>query len=220
MRVWILKAAWFDIPAFGVQALFRLSNRRMRTSAVLGTVVLISTFANADPAVIIRERAKELSNQNNVRQGVAPPTQPAQPTVTPAAPQGPTISPALMRFNTDIAAIKADAQITPDQQQKLSLELIASAQGPKPSLASVSKLAADVSAAFSEKPLSSTSRARFIQELDAVFNPTKYPQAKLDGILKDIQAIFQDNGLARLKAMAISDDVKAIAAEIQKGGAQ
>jgi|SRR5580765_523191 len=192
------------------------------TSAVLGTVVLVSGFAYADPAVIIRERAKELSNQNNARQGVAPPTQPGQPTqpvVAPAQPPAPTLAPALLRFNTDIAAIKADAQVSPEQQQKLAQELLASAQGAKPSLASVSKLANDVSAAFSEKPLSSASRARFIQELDAVLNPSKYPQAKLDGILKDIQSMFEQNGLARMKAMAIADDVKAISAEIQKGGA-
>ena len=191
------------------------------TSAALGIFLSVSSLAYADPAVIIRERAKELSNQNNARQGVEPtqPQPPPQPAVAPSQPPAPTLSPALLRFNTDIAAIKADAQVTPDQQQKLAQELLASALGPKPSLASVSKLAADVSAAFSEKPLSSTSRARFIQELDAVFNPSKYPQAKLEGILKDIQNTFEQNGLARMKAMAISDDVKKIAEEIQKGGA-
>ena len=76
------------------------------------------------------------------------------------------------------------------------------------------------SAAFAEKPLPGTSRARLTQELDAVLNPAKYPQAKLDGIFADVQAIFQENGLSRLKAVAIADDVKAISAEIQKGGAK
>jgi hypothetical protein len=185
--------------------------------AILFSTLLIVPCAYPDPAVIIRERAKELSNQNNVRQGVAPPTQPAMPAATPTAPAGPTLSPAILRFNTDIATIQADAQVTPEQKQKLAQELIAAAQGAKPSLASASKLAADLSAAFAEKPLSATSRARFVQELDAVLNPGKYPQAKLDGIIRDVQAIFQENGLARTKAVAIADDVKAIAAEIQKG---
>jgi hypothetical protein len=185
---------------------------------VFSAVGLASISAQADPAVIIRERAKELSNQNNVRQGVASPTQPALSTPTPSALTGPTLSPALLRFNTEIAAIRADAQVTPDQKQKLAQDLIVSAQGAKPSLGSTSKLAADLSAAFTEKPLSATSRARFVQELDAVLNPAKYPQAKLDGIIRDVQTIFQENGLARMKAMAIADDVKAIAAEIQKGG--
>ncbi|HZR18068.1 MAG TPA: hypothetical protein VFE51_12305, partial [Verrucomicrobiae bacterium] len=97
-------------------------------------------------------------------------------------------------------------------------EIVAGAQGAKPSLKSAAKLAADVSAACADKPLSATSRARFVQELDAVLNPGKYPQARLDGIIKDIQAIFQDNGLARMKAVAIANDVQALATEIQKGG--
>jgi len=181
--------------------------------------VLISTIAYADPGVIIRERAKELRDQNNVRQGVDAPTQPNQPSPNGAAPVGPTISPGLLRFNTEINSIKADSTVALDQQQKLAQDLVAGAQGPRPSLTTASKLASDVSAAFAEKPLSASSRARFVQELDAVFNPGKYPQAKLEGILKDVQAIFQENGLARARALAIADDVKAISAEIQKGGA-
>jgi hypothetical protein len=189
------------------------------TLAVFGATVLISSLSYADPGVIIRERAKELRDQNNVRQGVEPPTQPNQPAANPAAPAAPLISQGLLRFNTEINSIRADSTVAPEQKQKLAQDLVAGAQGPRPSLVTASKLAADVSAAFAEKPLSASSRARFVQELDAVLNPSKYPQAKLDGILRDIQAIFQENGLARTKAVAISDDVKAIAAEIQKGGA-
>jgi hypothetical protein len=194
----------------------------MKTAlTALGTILLASACVYADPAVIIRERAKELSNQNNVRQGVASSadTQPAQPAVANVAPAGPTLSPSLLRFNTELASIHADTLVTSEQKQKLAQDLILSAQGPKPSLVSASKLASDLSNAFAEKPLSSTSRARFVQELDAVLNPGKYPQAKLDGIIRDVQAIFQDNGLARMKAVAIADDVKTIAAEVQKGGA-
>src|SRR5258708_2990936 len=141
-----------------------------KSSALLGSAMLIAAFVHADPAVIIRERAKELSNENNVRQGVAPPVQPAPPMAAPNVPAGPVMSTALMRFNTDIAAIKADGVVTPDQKQKMAQQLLASAQGAKPSLASAAKLATDVSAAFSEKPLSATSRARFVQELDAMLN--------------------------------------------------
>jgi hypothetical protein len=189
------------------------------TLPVFGATVLISTIAYADPGVIIRERAKELRDQNNVRQGVEAPTQPNQPASNAAAPVGPTISPGLLRFNTEINSIRADSTVAPDQQQKLAQELVAGAQGPRPSLTTASKLAVDVSAAFAEKPLSASSRARFVQELDAVLNPSKYPQAKLEGILRDIQAIFQENGLARVKAVAIANHVKDLADEIRKGGA-
>ena len=184
--------------------------------------MILGTFwAQADPAVIIRERAKQLSNQNNASQGVTSPAQPppAQPAVAPAVQQGPTLSPSLLRFNTELTAIRVESPATADQKDKLTQDLLQAALGPKPSLASVAKLAADVAAAFADKPLPAASRTRFVRELDAVLNPAKYPQAKLDGILKDVQNLFQENGLSVMKALGIADDLKMVAQEIQKGGA-
>jgi hypothetical protein len=121
----------------------------------------------------------------------------------------------LVRFQATLAAIKSDIAPAPEQKQKLAQDLLLSAQGSKPSSAAVDKLVEDLSLAFAEKPLSSTSRARLMLELDAVLNPGKYPQAKLEGIFTDVQAIFQENGLARSRAVVISSDVKRIADEIR-----
>jgi hypothetical protein len=192
--------------------------RRMKTILVLaGTALLLAGIAYAGPEVIIRERAKELRDQNNVRQGVAPPTQAAQPA---AAPSAPAPSPAITRFQADLAAIKTGSPPTAEQNQKLTQDLLAAAQSAKPSPAAAKKLAEALAAAAMDKPLPATSRARLAQELDAVLNPGKYPSAKLEGIFADVQAIFQENGLLRKGAVAIADDVKAISAEIQAGGAK
>lgn len=185
------------------------------TLPLLGLGVIITVNALAGPEVIIRERAKELRDQNNVRQGVAPPTVANQPPQSPPAPSAPALSPALVRFQATLAAIKSDIAPAPEQKQKLAQDLLLSAQGSKPSAAAVDKLVEDLSLAFAEKPLSSTSRARLMLELDAVLNPGKYPQAKLEGIFTDVQAIFQENGLARSRAVVISSDVKRIADEIR-----
>lgn len=188
----------------------------MKTSVVLLTFAACSLLAAfAGPESIIKERAKELRDQNNVRQGVAPPT---QAPMTSIAPTPPALSPSLTRFQTELGTLNMGTAASADQQQKMLEQLAAAPQGPKPSRAALKKLTDDLSAAFAEKPLSATSRARFVQELDAVLNPSKYPQAKLEGIFADIQAIFQENGMSRTKAVGIADDVKAISAEIQKGG--
>src|SRR5215831_14094315 len=119
----------------------------MKTIAFFSLLLCVTFRASADPAVIIRERAKELSNQNNVRQGVAPPTQATPtPAMAPTAPSGPTLSPALLRFNSELAAIHTDAQVTTEQKDKMAQELVGAAAGAKPSLKSASKLATDVSA--------------------------------------------------------------------------
>ena len=170
---------------------------------------------------IIRQRAKELVDQNNVRQGVAPPTQqPSPPSGTAAKSTPAASSAALTQFQTSLASIKLAVPVTGPQKQKLTQELIAAAQAAKPTPVVATKLIEDLTAALVENPLPSSSRGRLVQELDAVLNPGKYPQAKLDGIIADVQAIFQDNGLVRQKAVVIADDVKALSADIKKGGAQ
>lgn len=195
------------------------ANRHMKPIFLLLGAVIFTLNIQAGPETIVRERAKELRDQNNVRQGVAPPTQ--APGTAPASPNSPAPqpSPALSRFQIDLGAIKADTTVSADQKQKLAADILSGAQTAKPSSAAASKLAEDLSAAMAQKPLASDKRARLAQELDAILNPAKYPQAKPDGIFADIQAIFQANGLRRAEAVVIADDVKAISAEIQRGGA-
>jgi len=187
--------------------------------AYIGAVVLATATGFAGPETIIKQRAKELSNENNVRQDVPPPTQPGVPTPGPATPAPTKLSVSLTKFQTDLGAISPETPASATQKQQLAHAIAAAAQGAKPSMATATKFAEDLAAAAAEKALPSSSRARLAQELDAVLNPGKYPQAKLDGIFADIQAIFQANGLNRVKAVALADDVKAISAEILRGGA-
>ena len=172
------------------------------------TFVFITAAFGAGSEAIIKQRAKELSNQNNVRQGVAPPTQPSTP--APAAPAAPAQSAGMTHFQTDLGALKSDAPATAEQKQKLANDIMTMAQGTKPAQAAATKLADDLVIAFATKPLSATSRARFAQELDAVLNPGKYPQAKMQAIFDDVQAIFQENGIDRKHAATIAEDVKAL----------
>jgi hypothetical protein len=193
----------------------------MKTVFALGGVawLLLANFAVGQD-VQIKQRAKEIRDQNNVRQAAPPAGQPSSPTTAPGGTAGPNLSPSLVRFQTGLVSIKADTQVDTAQTKQLAQDLLAGAQGAKPSVGSVNKLVADLAAAFAEKPLPASSRGRLMVELDAVLNPAKYPQARPDGIFRDIQAIFQENGLARNKAMAIAEDVKAISAEVQAGGAK
>jgi hypothetical protein len=180
--------------------------------AAANVLVIGSVFAG--PETIVRERAKELNNQNNVRQGVAPPTQPPQPapTTTPGtpAPQAPPKSQAVLQFETDLGAIKANDPVTPAIKQKLAADIIAIAEGTKPSPTAAAKLAEDLATAASAKPLDPKYRSKLGMELDAILNPAKYPKANPSGIFSDIQATFQVNGSDRKQAVAIADDVKGL----------
>jgi hypothetical protein len=188
----------------------------MRTVlALFGVGVLLAGDVFAQSDVIIKKRAQELRNQNNVRQGVAPPSQPARPATTPATTTSPTpIQQSIARLRADLTAIKANSQVTADQKQQITKDLVAVAQGAsKPSQATASNLAGSLSAAFAEKPLAEKDCGRLLSDLAAVLNPANIQSAQMQAIYADIQAIFQANGMARKDTVKIVEQVKAIGAE-------
>ncbi len=187
---------------------------------IISAVALLGSSVFAGPDVIIRERAKQLRDENNARQGAPPaPRPPPPPAGGPAAaPAPPAISTTLVKFQTDLAGIKPGAPASTEQKQALATSLREAAGFGKPSEQTAAKFIDDVTEACANKTLPAASRARLATELDAVLNPGKYPQAKLEGIYSDIQTMFQDIGVERIKANAIVEDVKTMSAEVQKGG--
>jgi hypothetical protein len=197
----------------------------MNKCNAMGVVAIFATtLAWAGPDVIIRERAKQLRDQNNARQGVPPPSQPAPaaPSTkpTPAAPSNITAAPAtppgLARLQVNLAAIKTNSVVSADQRQRLAQDLSATAQGTKLSPALANKLAADLAAAFAEKPLSATDRSRIAQNLNAVLNPGNIPSGQMDEIVADVQSVLQKRGVSATTAGAIAADLKAVLAESRK----
>ena len=191
-----------------------------RAFALTGAATLVVGSLFADP-IIVKQRALELRNQNNVRQGVTPasqPTQPVQPATTPGTSTAPTpIQQSIAKLRADFTAIKANSPATAAQKQKIATDLIAAAQGAnKPSQATAANLADSLAAAFAETPLADKDCSRMLSDLAAVLNPAKIQAAQMQAIYADIQAIFQANGMARKDAVKIVDQVKAVAAETQK----
>ena len=188
------------------------------TFALIGAFTLLEVSTFAGPDVIIKQRAREIRDQNNVRQGVTPPSQPAQP-AAPAATTAPAtpVQQGLAKVRADLAAIQPNSPVTAAQKQQLAKDLLATAQGAnRPSQATVASLAEDLSAVFAQKPLSDADRNRLLTDLAAVLNPANIQQTQMQAIFADVQAIFQVNGLARKDAVRIAEDVKAIAAETRR----
>jgi len=190
----------------------------MKTLAILLTVCLLpaaASFAqNMANMGIAVQRAKELSNQNNVRQGVAAPApalSSAQQTQATAAQQN------LARLRADLAALQASAVAKPEQKQQLIKDLTASALGgTKPSAAAVSKLAEDLAAALPGKTLAPAEQSRLAQDLTAMLNSTSLGAAQKQAILDDLQATLQVGGSNRKEAVGVGNDLKLAAADLLK----
>ena len=186
--------------------------------ALIGAATLVAGSVFAGPDVIIKQRAKEIRDQNNVRQGVTAPSQSAQPVTAPAVTGNPTpIQQSIAKLRADLVAIKANAPVTAEQKQQITRDLLAVAQGAnKPSQPTAAKLGNGLAAAFAEKPLADKDCSRLLSDLAAVLNPANIQPTQMQAIYADIQAIFQANGMARKEAVKIVDQVKAVGAETQK----
>jgi hypothetical protein len=188
----------------------------MKTTSALICATLLSVSAFADSSSIIKQRAKELSNQNNVQQGVPPPSQPQSSPGTKQPAVATPLQVSIAHLRADLAAIKSDPAPTAAQKQQLTQHLIDTAQATKPSQPTASKLADDLSTALAQYPMSATDRDRLLSDINAALNPAKLQPDQLANIYADAQAIFQVAGLKRTAAVKISDDIKAVAAETKR----
>jgi hypothetical protein len=193
-----------------------------RPFVLSGAAIFLTCSVFAGPEIVLK-RARETRDQNNVRQGVASPAQPAQPAQPrPAAPAAttapnPQLQQSLAKVKVNLAAIQANAAVTPAQKQQLTTNLLACATGAgKPSMGTVAALAESLTAAFAQKPLSEANRNRLVSDLAVALNPAKYTATQMQAVYGDVQAIFQANGMVRKDAVAIADQVRAVGAETQR----
>ena len=193
--------------------------------ALIGALLLLAQSGlGQGSAVIIKQRARELSNQNNVRQGVASPapavqTGAAADADAPARPLTPQEK-ILARIQSDLSAMKPGSSPTTGQRLQLGKDLMAAVQGSaKPSQTAANHLALDLASTLEDKLLATVTVKRLVQDLNAVLNPSTVDSTQLTAVIADVQAIFQADGVERKEAVTIANDARTIVAEIKKAAA-
>jgi hypothetical protein len=189
-------------------------------AAILVGLLAPPTFGQGS-AVMIKNRAKEVVNQNNVRQGVPPTSQPP-PSPTPGQGNPATPSPAVVqahniaKIKTDIAGFKTGSLATAEQKQQFIKDLAVAARSTKPSLPTVTKSVDSLISGLSEASLTSDQQSRLAQNIESVLNSKPLPASQFDAIVNDVQAIFQVGGVKRTTAVSIASDLKAVGAEVRR----
>ena len=117
---------------------------------------------------------------------------------------------------SDLKDIKSGSQVTPEQKQQLKNDLMAMADGAqKPSQASVSQLATDLQAAWSDQKLTPVEQKKLMADVTAVFTSANIPASEVQATVIDAQAILTASGVTKEDAVAIANDLKAIATELK-----
>jgi len=171
-------------------------------------------------AVIIKQKAKAVANQNSAQQGLPPQYPASQPPAQPAArtlPAPPQLTPeqqAFTRVVADLAAVKTN------DNSKVSADLMAMARGAsKPSSAMVQRLAKDLVTALVGKTLTPAQRPRMAQDIQAVLSGANVPATQMDAIIADVAAILKTAGADATAIAIVRNDLKAVLAEFLRPGA-
>jgi hypothetical protein len=173
--------------------------------------------AIAGPEHIIKQRAKDVRDQNNTQQGV--PSAPARVSSTPVqtAVRVAPSQPPLAQLNSQILNLKTNVPVTAAQIQQFAGSLAAAAQGAsRPSSATLQKLSKDLLGSLSEKPLNANLRTRLVQNLLAVLNGSTLTAPQANNIIGDIQGVLQMGGTPAEKATVIAEDVRSVSAQVRK----
>jgi len=190
--------------------------------------LLATTTVLGGPEHLIKQRAKDVRDQQNERQGAAPatpaPAMPRQPSpaVPPAArqPAGPALSPHATAIAECIETIQKAETAIDDQVGQLGQRLGATAQGRvKPSQSKIDKLARDIATATAGTELSAAKRARLAQQLERALNDPMNA-GEMTAMTGEVEQQLRDAGVGRVPAAIVSNDLKSIIAEVQQGRTQ
>jgi hypothetical protein len=183
---------------------------RLAVFTVVGAFTL-----QAGPQEIAKQRAKELNNQNNVRQGVGAPA-PAPQRTAPATAAQPLPANPVAQLKADVAAIMAKAPAAPELKQRFARDMLAAARGShKPELATLQKFSESLAGILAGKSLDAAEQSRLVQNLNLALNSASLSAQRSDEVASDTQAILQVGGASRGTALAVTADFKAIMAELQ-----
>ncbi len=190
------------------------------TLALLSALLTEQTFGQGAQADMVKRRAKETVNQNNVRQGVPPPAQltprPAPPAQPGATPPAVTQAASIAKLTADIAGFKANAVATAEQKQQFTIDMAQSARGRKPSLGTVKQFVDSLSTALATATLTPEQQSRLAQDIEGVFNAKSFSALQFDKTIEDTQAILEVGAVKRNTAISVAADLKAVGAEIRR----
>lgn len=186
----------------------------------LAALFSLNASAQIGSQAIIKQRAKDVANQNNNR-GMEPPQGGAQ-----AAPQARPVQPqvsttpmstgqlAYSKFQAQLFAVNTNtaASVKPI----LAKDMANVAQGAsKPSQETLTKLSDHLTTAYAETKLDMPVKTRLAQCIAVLLNSANTAPAQKDAMLKDVEMILQNGGASAENASAVVTDLKTVVEEVK-----
>lgn len=194
--------------------------KKFSVIAVLLALLSVEATAQMDQ---VKRRARDLSNQNNVRQGVPPPVQvpprAAQPVVsrTVVATNSATLQARnVAKIQKDLAAMKTSSVASDGQKQQLVIDITGCARGTKPGLTSVKAFVDSLAGVLPDGTVTPEHQSRLAQNIEAVTNSKEFSPVQYDAILADVKATLEVAGIKRKAAEVPVKNLKGIGDEVRR----
>jgi hypothetical protein len=192
----------------------------MKIGLALSLLCASVVIVHGQAQQIIKQRAKDLRDQNNARQGV--PAAPASAPV-PSAQTSPVIAAptpqqqSFAKVRTTVEQARAGTALTSKQREKLASDLVGMCAGSgKPSQVNATKLAESLSDALASKPVPASQRNRLLDRIKAVLVVEPGNATDADAAASDVHRILQSSGVDVKTAGRVADALKALGRDVRK----
>jgi len=189
--------------------------------AALAVAQVPTAAAQGAAAVIVKQRAKELVNQNNVRQGVTTPAAqvaaPAQATSQAAQAAAAAAQAAITQLVKALEPLKKPGAVTAEEKDALVKALTAAARGPqKPAETRLREVVEALTRALPGAVLEEGELRRLGTDLYALVNGASLAPGRTRQILDDVQAILQVGGVRRAQALDVVRRLEQVVQSLQQ----
>lgn len=189
--------------------------------AALAIAQVPPAAAQGAGAVIVKQRAKELVNQNNVRQGVTTPAAqvaaPAQATSQAAQAAAAAAQAAITQLVKALEPLKKPGAVTAEEKDALVKALTAAARGPqKPAETRLREVVEALTRALPGAVLEEGELRRLGTDLYALVNGASLAPGRTRQILDDVQAVLQVGGVRRARALDVVRRLEQVVQSLQQ----
>jgi len=195
-------------------------NRRAHFPIAIASIVVSTQLglAQSHQADLVKQRAKEVVNQNNVRQGVPSPAAapaPAAPTMQPAVSRAVSQTQTLSNLTKDLEQFKAGKPVDAADKARFETHVIQAARTRKADPAATKQFVDSLTSALGTATLTTEQQARLAQNIDAVLNARTLSTSQFDQVIEDTKAILMVGSVKRTAAVAAANDLKVIGTKIK-----
>lgn len=191
----------------------------MKSFFVVAALTLsVVTGLHAGPETLVKQKAKDLRDQNNAAQGVqpsSPSTPPAAPAVAkPTTPAKPT---PVAKIKTDIASWQREKAVSAEAKKTFNQDVLAAVRSSKsPTTSTLDPFTGKLAAAAAGKTIGATQLSRLAENINLAVNSASLPDERTEEIATQVQADLEKSAVPAADAAEVAKSLRALMAELKQ----